>query len=67
MIQELFGQTVRLGHHPQKRQLGRVSKDARDRASWFETAQARLLTMRNFHHEWGPARDLRCYDGAMFN
>jgi hypothetical protein len=29
--------------HPEERPLGRVSKDE---ASWFETAQERLLTMR---------------------
>jgi hypothetical protein len=31
--------------HPEERRLRRVSKDAA--ASWFETAQERLLTMRN--------------------
>jgi hypothetical protein len=31
--------------HPGERPLGRVSKDATP-ASWFETAQVRLLTMR---------------------
>ena len=32
--------------HPEERRLRRVSKDG-PRASWFETAQERLLTMRN--------------------
>jgi len=31
--------------HPEERPFGRVSKDV-PRASWFETAQERLLTMR---------------------
>src|SRR6266850_7656265 len=31
---------------PEERPLGRVSKDGRHRDTWFETAQARLLTMR---------------------
>jgi hypothetical protein len=31
--------------HPEERPFGRVSKDV-PRASWFETAQVRLLTMR---------------------
>src|SRR6185295_6109983 len=33
------------GRHPEERPLGRVSKDGRGH-SWFETAQERLLTMR---------------------
>jgi hypothetical protein len=33
--------------HPEERRFGRVSKDAGPYvASWFETAQERLLTMR---------------------
>jgi ketosteroid isomerase-like protein len=32
--------------HPEERALARVSKDETYRASWFETAQERLLTMR---------------------
>ena len=31
----------------EERRLRRVSKDGRVVASWFETAQERLLTMRN--------------------
>jgi hypothetical protein len=30
--------------HPEERPLGRVSKD--EQTPWFETAQERLLTMR---------------------
>src|SRR6266481_1165519 len=35
--------------HPEERRLRRVSKDE-DVASWFETAQERLLTMRGAPH-----------------
>jgi hypothetical protein len=35
-----------IGRHPEERRLRRVSKDdERIVASWFETAQGRLLTM----------------------
>jgi hypothetical protein len=32
--------------HPEERPLGRVSKDAPRAASWFETREDALLTMR---------------------
>src|SRR5580704_14069927 len=35
------------GPHPEERPLGRVSKEERGGLSWFETALARLLTMRS--------------------
>jgi hypothetical protein len=35
-------------HPDEERPVGRVSKDAYHGASWFETAQVRLLTMRCF-------------------
>src|SRR3979409_2601469 len=43
--------------HPEERPLGRVSKDG-PRASWFETAQESLLTMRgcSMHRGEKPRR-----------
>src|SRR6202042_1052237 len=44
--------------HPEERPPGRVSKDEPHiLTSWFETAQARLLTMRAFNLR--PDRDFR--------
>src|SRR5271169_5856333 len=57
------GQGSTYGPHPEERRrslssgralrgpVGRVSKDG-SRASWFETAQARLLTMRDKHRTY---------------
>src|ERR1700722_18747048 len=44
--------------HPEERALARVSKDEESLASWFETALARLLTMRNtsIRHRHGAKR-----------
>jgi len=33
--------------HPEERPLGRVSKDVKCGASWFETREDALLTMRS--------------------
>src|SRR5260370_16597276 len=41
--------------HPEERRLRRVSKDECV-ASWFETAQQRLLTMRRDSHQIGLLR-----------
>src|ERR1700732_2976873 len=41
--------------HPEERRLRRVSKDGCV-ASWFETAQERLLTMRRDSHQIGLLR-----------
>jgi len=46
-LQSLSEALQSLSPHPEERPLGRVSKDeAGSGASWFETAQERLLTMR---------------------
>jgi hypothetical protein len=58
--------------HPEERRLRRVSKDeAAIGASWFETAQGRLLTMRSFispgcgfRHECPPAVEGGDFPGA---
>jgi hypothetical protein len=53
--------------HPEERRLRRVSKDeATIGASWFETAQARLLTMRDDNFDpHSPLSDLILRSGVF--
>jgi hypothetical protein len=39
--------------HPEERPFGRVSKDEECGASWFETREDALLTMRGREHRRG--------------
>jgi hypothetical protein len=51
LIRATFAEAVVRRPHPEERAVARVSKDDETDTvvSWFETAQERLLTMRDFY------------------